>query len=276
MTVVISSEFVIGPTPTDGGTIDGNNPIIGWDSIVVEGTISTTTEAATRPATNLANPSTNLRWVGDATETDEYITVLNPDVAQLDYIALARHNLGSEQIPVSVEYMSDDDPETWVELIEPVILQDDSPIIFRFEKLAYLGIRIRMQVDLVEPYAAVCYCGELLVLQRRIYVGHQPMKLNTDTRATSNMSESGDFLGRIVLTEMVSTEFSLINLTPDWFRSYMDPFLAFAREYPFFVAWRPGDYPLECGFAWLTNNPSPQNQRARGHMQVTLAMNGIT
>lgn len=276
MSVVISSSYVIADSASGGGVINSNNPVIGWNNIITSSNLTTTTEDPDFPATNLLTNSTNLRWKGGDTEADEYITVLNPDLMDLDYIGIARHNLGSERIPVSVEILESTGPDVWTEIVEDVLLPDDGPAVFRFEKAAYLGVRLRMQVDFEEPIIAVVYCGELLVLQRRIYVGHAPINYNVDTRVANGMSESGDFLGRIVLTEATQTQLSLVNLTPDWVRTYLVPFLKFARSDPFFMAWRPSDYPREVGYCWMTNNPQPQNQRSRGHMQVTLEMGGVT
>ena len=277
MSVVISSSYVIAPSATNGGIINGDNPVIGWDNVLGGlGLLSTTTADPDFPTANMLTNSTNLRWKGAATEVDEYITVLNQGAGDIDYIAIARHNLGSEQIPVSVEFLESVGPDVWTELVEDVILPNDGPALFRFPKLAYLGIRLRMQVDLEEPVVAVVYCGELLVLQRRLYVGHAPINYSVETRVANGMSESGDFLGRIVLGEATSTQLQLVNLSPDWLRTYLAPFLAFARSEPFFMAWRPEQYPLEVGYCWLTNDPKPVNQRSRGHMQVDLQMGGVT
>jgi hypothetical protein len=70
-------------------------------------------------------------------------------------------------------------------------------------------------------------------------VAHTPIKYGRRTNVTNGMSESGNFLGRIVLGQMVETEVSLQNITPGWYRSYMDPFIEASRETPFFFAWRP-------------------------------------
>ena len=145
----------------------------------------------------------------------------------------------------------------------------------RFEPDAYVSIRIRLQPGSAAPTAAVVYVGKLLVLQRRIHGGHTPINYGRTTKVTNARSENGSFLGRIVLAEVTTTSVSLQNLTPDWYRTYFDPFVTAAREQPFFWAWRPSDYPAECGFAWLTNDPVPTNHLANGMMQVSFEMGGI-
>lgn len=125
------------------------------------------------------------------------------------------------------------------------------------------------------PRCAVLYCGKLLVLQRRFYVGHVPINYGRKVNVISGQSESGQFLGRIVTGRATATSVALQNLTPTWVRQNLVPFLRAAEDQPFFFAWRPQTYPREVGYAWLTNNPEPMNQRPNGMMSCTLQMSGI-
>lgn len=278
MSVVISTSYVISDTVSGGGTITGNNPVIGYANLVTAANIAATTEADGFPASNMANPSTNLRWEGELSspEADEYITVTTNAADPMDYIAIARHNLGSAQIAVSVEYLDTDaSPEAWEELIAPVMLPNDGPALFRFPPQALAAIRLRLQPGSEAPTIAVVYTGKLLVLQRQIYVGHTPMPYGRSIKVTNARSESGNFLGRIVLNQKTGTSLTLQNLTPDWYRANIEPFLLAAQETPFFFAWRPQSYPREVGYGWLTNDPKPQNQRGNGMMSVELQMSGV-
>lgn len=278
MSVVISGDLVLTDSLSGGGVINADNPLIGYDNLVTTLTVTSTTAAEGFPATNLANPSTNLRWVGtlSSPEADEYVTVSNGGVEPIDYVAVARHNLFSAQIAVSVEVLDvDASPDTWVEIVAPVILPNDGPALFRFAKLAYAGVRLRLQPGSAAPTVAVMYAGELLVLQRRIYVGHTPIPYGRSAKVINARSESGNFLGRIITNQKTGTSATLQNLTAAWYRSYLEPFLLQAQENPFFFAWRPSTYPREVGYAWLTNDPKPTNQRSNGMMQVELEMSGI-
>jgi len=147
--------------------------------------------------------------------------------------------------------------------------------LFRWEPISLTALRLKMQPGLAPPEAAVLYAGRLLILQRRVYVGHTPINYGRKTSVTNGMSESGNFLGRIVVGQSLETVLSLTNLTPSWYRSNMEPFVTAAREAPFFFAWRPGSYPREVGYAWLNNDPQPVNQRPNGMMGVELKMSGV-
>jgi hypothetical protein len=278
MAVVVSSALTISDTLSGGGVINANNPIIGYQNLVTTSNIESDTEELAFPVTNLANPSTNLKWVGEDSSPaeDEYITLTLNTVEEIDYIGVAKHNWGSAQITVSIEiFDTDASPEAWVEVIGETLLATDSPAIFRFTPQAVGQIRLRLQPGTAVPEAAVVYAGKLLILQRRIYVGHAPINMNRGTKVVNARSESGNFLGRIILNQMTKTSVNLINLTPSWYRTYMEPFIQASIEDPFFFAWRPSDYPREVGYAWMTNDPVPSNALANGYMQVTLEMSGV-
>ncbi len=278
MSLVISSSYVLTDSTSGGGIVNADNPVVGWRTSATAGVISTTTAAAGFPASNMANPATHLRWLGVVSDpaVDEHVTVGNPEVADLDYIAIARHNLGSAAIPVSVEYLDvESSPQAWEELIEPVLLPDDGPALFRLPRLAYAQLRLRLQPGTAAPTIAVLYCGELLTIQRRLYVGHTPIHMGRELMTANPKSIAGNFLGRIVLGEKRRTSVALRNLTPDWYRTQMEPFIKAAEEIPFFWAWRPGAYPLEVGYCWLAGDPVPKNQLANGMMQIDLPLEGI-
>lgn len=490
MSVVISPSYVI-PIAASADIADGRNPIIGYRNIATAAHLSATTQNASFPASNLTNPSTNLKWKGLTLAAEEFITITNPDATDVDYIGVARHNWGSAEIPVSVErftpvdaftklllhfngvdasttftdssptpkpmtpagnaqidtaqskfggasglfdgtgdwvttpdhtdftlgsgnwtidcwfrinkaggtdcdlaghtsdgtfagtsffidrgstnvmrvFVSDgaaftaisgttqftdvlntgwhhfaavrsgntlmlfidgvlegstafsatifnstgsptigrrgDIPNApwigwidefrisvgvarwtsaftpptaeaeWSELIAASLLPDDGPALFRFPKLAYARVRVKLKPGLAIPQAAVVYCGELLVIQRRIFVGHSPIKYNVQTRAVNGKSESGEFLGRIVLSQSSKTTISLQNLRAPWARENLPPFFIAAREIPYFFAWRPSDFPLEVGYVWTTNDPTLLISKQTDLMQCSVEMAGV-
>lgn len=277
--VVVSSGLVVSPG-VDGLTAD--NPIIGYQTLVTANNVTATTAQTDWPASNLSNVSTYLKWKAQSGSPllDEYLTVVPDTADDIDYVGIAGHNFGSGQMPVSVEVLDEStSPATWVEVISEVLLADDGPVIFRFDKDVYPSVRLRIQPSLlaeqVTPFAAVLYVGELLILQRRIYVGHTPIPYGRQLNLANHRSISGAFLGRIVLSETVQTSIELQNLTASWYRANFEPFLQAAREIPFFFGWRPGTYPREIGFSWLSGDPQPQNQLANGMMSISFDVEGI-
>lgn len=271
--IVVSPSLVLEETPG----VNANNPVIGWRNVVTIGGLSADSTDPNYPISNLANPSTALLWKSASTDT-QYITVEFDEADPVDYVAIARHNFGTANIAVSIEGASEldeDDEPMWVTLSLEVIPADNGPLIFRFEPQSLIAVRVKLVEGDAAPYAAVLFVGRLLVLPRRIYVGHTPLSHGIVTNAVTSRSESGQFLGRIVVGESAESRVALQNINPVWYRTNLTPFIKAGQEAPFFFAWRPQSYPNEVGYAWLLNDPQLTNQRPNGMVQVELAMGGI-
>jgi hypothetical protein len=274
--IVVSAALALTPAGESLAT-----PVIGYQNIVTAGSVAATSAAAGFPASNLANPSTAMRWVADepgSPPADQYLTVTIDQVDEVDYLAIAVHNLGSGQNAVSVEGSIGGSPE-WFELVQETIQANDDPVIFRFTPQSLTGIRLRIQPSQATvptvPYVAVMYVGKLLVLERGTHADHVPINLGRKTRVMNGMSETGNFLGRVVLSESRSTSFALQDLRSVWYRANFDPFVVAAKDVPFFFAWRPQAFPGDVGFVTLTNDVVPSRSFGTGRFSVTLNISGV-
>lgn len=271
--IVISSSVVLG----SGTAFDnGNNPLIGFRSILTPSNVEADFEDSSYPITNITNDSTIIVW-RSTSNTEQYVTFNTADLGDIDYIGIARHNFASIEVAVSVEGTNDiTSPIVWDELTTPAIPADDSPIMFRIPLSGYQQLRIRIQSgDIDFPSMGVVYCGRLLILQRRIYVGHTPMKYGRQFDVLTGVSEKGDFLGRVQVSQTTATNVSMKNITPTYYRTEIDPFFKVSGITPFFFAWRPLDYPNEVGFAWVTDDPKISNQLPNGMVEISFSMDGI-
>jgi len=251
-----------------------NRPLIGWRNIVTASNIAADSAEALYPAVNLANPATHLRWQATS-NAEQYLTITTGTADSIDYIGIARHNLASGEIPVSIE---GNDGSGFEEIVQDVVLPNDGPALFRFISQPYESLRIRLWAGVDPATMSVVYAGKLLALERKIYQGHTPLPFAPVSKATNGKSESGQFLGRIVTGESLATKLPLSLITPEWFRANLAPFLApytGGKNRPFFFAWRPDDYPAEVGYAWLTNDPQPTPQSPHSYTSLTFEMGGI-
>jgi hypothetical protein len=256
----------------DPAASDLNAPLFGYRSLVTPASVTSDTAAAGYPVTNVANVSTASFWRADDT-TEQYINVGISPAETVDYVGIARHNFSTAGVAVSIE-TQEGSGDPWVEVIEPSIPANNNALIFRFESQTAFGVRIKLGAGTVAAEIAVVYVGQILTSSQRIYVGHSPITLNRQVEVVSGLSESGNYLGRIVTGSSLSTSVSLTHLEPDWYRTNFDPFVLAAQTVPFFFAWRPFSYPDEVAFAWLTNEPQPSNMLPNGMMQVSLDMSG--
>lgn len=250
-----------------------NAPLFGYRSVVTTANVTSGNAATGYPITNVANVSTASFWRASDT-TQQYVTVTINPAQTVDYIAIARHNFATAGVAVSIEtQIGSGDP--WVEKIAPSIPANNNAMIFRITAQSAYGVRIKLAAGTAAPEIGVVYVGQVLASTQRIYVGHSPITLNRQAEVVSGLSESGNYLGRIVTGSSLSTAVSLTHLEPDWYRANFDPFVKAAEAVPFFFAWRPYSYPNEVAFSWLTNNPQPSNMLPNGMMQVSLEMSGV-
>jgi hypothetical protein len=163
----------------------------------------------------------------------------------------------------------------WQTVGDEQLAADDTPMMWRFAPGTFVALRLTMDPTSVFPEIAVAYAGELLELERRIYVGHRVLKYNRKTNVVTGFSDDATFLGRIVLGKVTESSLSLQNITASFYRTDIDPWLSDAVQRPFFFAWRPTSYPEEVGFCWLTGDATMSNQRANGMVQATANLRGI-
>jgi hypothetical protein len=253
-----------------------NNPRLGWHSIAVAGTVTADQEQADYPLVNLLNPITYLQWRAvDASE--QSITISLPDAQAVDYIGVYGHNWGSQATTVHVEY-STDAGDTWTAAMAPTIPDELDRVLFRtFTEVTADLFRVRLVPSSeVPPEASILYFGRVLVIPRRIYVGHTPLSMGRDAQVSTGLSQSGQFLGRVLESIGYDTSVAFQHLSPTWVRDELDPFIRACITRPFFWSWRPGTYDTEAGLAWFSGAlPRAQNQSPNGLMSVSWNMQGV-
>lgn len=250
-----------------------DNARIGWESRLTALNVSADEEAVDHPVTELANPLSFLYWQGE-TAIEQSVQIFDDSGDPVDYIAIARHNFGSAGIEYIVEY-STDGGSIWNPATSQTAPTDDAVIIHEFAAQTATLWRLRMLAGTEPPRIAILYLGQILELSRRFYVGHTPFNYGRDHLETLGVSESGQFLGRIIRRRLYSNAIALKNLDPAWYRSNFEPFAAAAETLPFFFAWRPTSWPNEVGLVWSTGNFQPDNQRGNGMMQVNVRLQGF-
>ena len=278
--IVIGTDHSLIDTGLSAGGVplNANNPLIGWRNILTPFNVETDLAEVLFPAANLANPSTHLYWVSTAT-VFQSIQVNNDDFETVDYVAIAGHNFGSSGCTVQIQTATELDSMgdyDWTEASIAVIPADDTPLLFRITSGQYLAIRIALMPNTDEPpRAAVVYMGELLVCERRMFVGHRPLTYNSMANVITGLSETGIFLGRILLGEFLTSQLDFKNITPEFFREDLDLFRVHAKTRPFFFAWRPNSFPREVGYAWAMGNMNVSNALSNGLMGASMPIQGI-
>lgn len=248
-----------------------NFPIVCGQNKATTTNLTVTSENASYPAVNMVNPNENQRWESN-TASDQYVTVSLSEEQEIDYVAFAGHNFGDDDALISVETY---DGSSWTERLAPIQITDNKPVIMKIEPISCSGVRLKIGSSDTTPTITVFYCGLCVEMERANYVGHTPINYGKVSNIVDGMSESGRFIGRIVIGENYTTNVEIDNLTPSFFRNKVNPFFVDAEKNPFFYAWRPLQYPNEVGFAWLRENGSMQNQLANGFVNISFPIGAI-
>jgi hypothetical protein len=242
-------------------------PIIGWHNLVTVSNVVADEEDADFPATNLANPQTFSLWKSGSTAA-HVLTITLSGEHEVDYVGIARHNLGSGLCTVSVWAITGDIGAVYEEVLAEQYLGGDGPAMLVFEGDHYVGVEVRLTPDAVEPQAAVLYVGHTLTLQRGIQPGHVPIPYGRTLEVLNGRSMSGEFLGSVITSQSLASQANVGLLDPDWYRANFQPFLD--AHVPFFFAWSPETYPDEVGYAWLTADPQPRVSTTTGEVDVSI------
>ena len=243
-------------------TTDAGGALIGYNNLLTSATIVGDSSVPLKALI----PNTWERWRPTATTTTAKFQMSS--AANVNYIAIAAHNLSGETITVQTA-ATIGGALTTVATWTPT---DNRPI------MEVITDAVIQEVALVMTLAAaneigVVYAGELLAMPRAIYGGHSPIGLSQQTKYQSVSSESGQFLGRTITREGLESSFQWQLLDPAWYRSTFQPFVLSARRKPFFIKWRPDSYGDEVAFGHTDSDIKPSNMGG-GHslMSVSLKM----
>lgn len=276
MPLIISPNLVLSG---EDAALPPGTPIILWDNLVTSDNIESDSEAEGYPATNLANPATNQEWRAAAAGDVEW-TFTTGTADDIDAVAIARHNFGTEAIAVEVGYYDgSSSPQDWVSLAGPQIPSNDEPLLFRFTAQSFATLTVRLSEGSDAARAAVLYIGKLLIMERGVDINADfaVPRFARRTAFYSARSERGDYLGRIVTSQYIEgVEHTFSHLDPDWYREKLVPFVQAAQQdTPFFYCFAPDDYPLEVAFAWFSDDPVPMTNPVTGRKKLVLKMGGI-
>jgi len=260
-----------------GSDYSKNSPILAYRSVLTVDDISVPGTSSSRPPSNMWSPDTSTTWEGEgysgaSSTLTQYILLENPGRHPVDYIGIARHNLGSEVF--SYKMQSSADNITWVDLTPFKTSNDDSPILDYFDVTtvtAYFRIVIeKTGLKINPPIIAHVKMGRVLILQRRIYVGHSPSMVK-NVKKQNYGSENGQYLGAVVLRAYRSSEIQQENNSPDYVRLNVVPFINHVNginseavegsaQETFFFSWSPTKYEDDIVYGWTKDNIQPNNQ----------------
>jgi hypothetical protein len=272
--LVITTAIVLSAAET---AYPAGTPRILWENIVTSSNIAADSEAVGYPASNLANPATHLEWRA-AAAGDVEITITVGVVDNQSAVGIARHNFGSAAIAVEVGYY--DEMAAWVSLAGPQIPADDEPLLFQWTAQSLSEIVIKLVEGDEAARAAVVYAGQMLIMPRGVDVDADFLvpRFARKTEYAAPLSESGNYLGRIVTSQYIDgVSHTYSHLVSDFIREEIDPFIASVQAGdPFFYAMLADDgVSYDVAYAWFTEDPKPLKSPVTGRYKLNFKMSGI-
>jgi hypothetical protein len=235
-----------------GVDIDPNNPRIGWNSALFNGTVTADSSDINYPASNILNESAGLYWRSNVTTAQSVYMNIIPQ--RVDYCGIAAHNLAGSVIQLQ---RRDDSGDPWVNVGSSFVPADNQAIMIYFQAVAtsaFWRLNITPATG-VKPRIGVIYLGEMLTLQRKIGVGHKPAVFNRKSEFYTGEA-GGVFQGRVLESQAHEFEIPQNQVTTGYLYSVLKEWLDVAINRPFFFAWRPMSFPNEVCFSWLESDPS--------------------
>jgi hypothetical protein len=239
-----------------GTDIDPNNPRIGWDNKLFDGSITADYEETDYPASNILNESLGSYWRSSDDSTTQNLS-MQIDPATIDYCGIGGHNLAGATIQLQ---RRDDPGDPWTDVGSPFIPADNQAIMIYFTAVSsssYWNIEIAPASG-TAPRIASIYLGEMLTLSRKIWVGHKPSLFDKDTNFYTG-DAGGIYQGRVKEAVRHNLEFSQKQVSQSFLRNVLKPWIDVSLDRPFYFAWRPLNYPNEVVLAWLDRDIKPVN-----------------
>lgn len=241
---------------------------LGHQTYTRTGTASASTSATNFPASAPLNPLTYEFW--RPTAMPATWTLDAGSTVSVNYFGIAAHTLGSNNCAVTIQSSPDNSTWTTIDSISPT---SDAPLMFLFAPVSARYFRISITGSI--PSVGVVYVGTTLDMLRPCYGGLTPISLSRDTVIRPNRSEGGQWLGRTAIRSGSSMGVAYKNLENNWVRTSFRSFINDAVLYPFFFAWRPDNYPDDCGYVWVQDDIKPSNMGVNSLMQVAFEMQGL-
>jgi len=268
MPIVVTANIVTGAAQLDQPL---RNPRLMYESFYRSGTVTASgEESAEFTADNAAlDPATWNFWRADAMPAS--LEVELAQAAPADYLLLAAHSLGTEQTTVFLEHW---DGGMWTE-IHQVLPGTDRVLVILFEEVTDTKFRIRLTGATV-PSIGVVQIGKALAMPRGVRLDHAPITLQRRTRHETNVSGTGQFLGRSVRREGVATTIEFVPLDDGFVRDTFQEFIDHARAVgPFGWAWNADGWPAEVAYVWANADVRPAHAGLPGDLNVAFEVEGL-
>lgn len=243
---------------------------IGYENLLENGTVVASSEDADFPVANAYDWRTSDFFKPAASGTINIdLTLSGADGA--DYFAFYGQDLYSHGGTIKLQYWNG---AAYVDCFTAITPTDNTPQMVTFASQSATLWRVVITCSSVFSIAVISF-GAQLTLERGMYFGWTPPQFGRNTQLIDSTSDGGEFLGRSIIANGVSSDLQLNQASDAWMRTYGLPLLKRLELKPFFFVPNITGYPGECVFAFTDGAIPPPTQSAYGFMSASIPIRGM-
>jgi hypothetical protein len=261
-------------TLSTSGYIVGNNFPLNHARILWSPITGTITAGGT-DGNLAATDFTYQRWSAGALPSNW--TLVTAADASVDTVFIAAHNLGSTGSTVEIQTAATVGgafttratiTPTDDSAIAAMFNSNGTPYTIREIRIAVTGASAAVQVGIIRA-------GVALQMQRPVYGGVQPIGLTRVVETRHSISETGQWLGRVLQRQARKTTMDWQHLAAAWYRANFEPFSLALPQTPFGLIQNPSKMSESVAWCWTDQPPMPENMGIRDLMRVQIEITGL-
>jgi len=241
---------------------------IAYDNAASRATVTATSAEALRPASNLRTLDTFQTWRPEAVEAVVTVDFDAPET--VNFIGLARHNMGSLGIGGTVEIEAGGD---WLPLAT-LTPEHDGPLGIPFDEVTATGVRVTFD-DVAIPTLAVLMVSRAVIMERPLRATMQPVWLSRATDVSPQISERGQLLGSVVVRAGVQASPQWRNLSRDFYNSTLRKLARDLPGLPTFLMWQPLEHPDEVIFGHVSGDAAGDHIARSSRYDFGFSISGV-
>ena len=256
---------------TSGFTLGSNQPLNHARILWAPVTGAVTASAGTN-GDYAANDYTAQRWtLAAGANTWTLVTTVN---SLVDCCFIAAHNLMGKTVLIQTA-------ETVGGAFTrraTIIPSDNSAIcaLFNNAGTAYTVREVRISVsDGTDITIGIIRFGVALQLPRPIYGGHGVIQFNRITEAQQQFSETGQWLGRTIKRQAITSSYAWQHVTATWYSTYFDSFAATLPLAPFGIAGNPSKMPKDVAWGMVNTDIRVSNMGILNYVSFDMEVVGL-
>jgi len=231
----------------------------GLTNLVKSGTVTVTSEATGYEKENAQSYKTSSWWQAGTAGT-VYFTIDMGSAVPVDSWGIVGHDLSDNSGTIKAQY-STDNFSADINDFDTVQTPTDGTTIFRkVTSQTKRYFRFEISSTGSASFFANFYLGVALAFPKGMTSPFSPANLNRENKIMNNISEGGQFLGRVLRREGAMVTISQKNITRAWIDANWNTVADHVELYPFYFIWDQENYPEEAAYCMTKRITYPKYQ----------------